>query len=290
MTAVMQSAVLPPGIHYDIPPDRYRRDDLTDTPALTASTIINLIQMGPARAWVAKHRDRTPKKACEFGTAAHIAFLEHNRWSSAIAIMAEENYKLGKTQDARDEARANGQTPLLPRDVAKLDDMAKAMRNELPGLPFDTAAPFLGDIFSGGHSEVTAIAAGDPMLKIRPDYVHVGDDYDVLVDFKTTSYSADQIARQARAARWDIIAEFYMMVWERATGRPAHYLFVHQNTEWPHFVHHSLIDTEDLSIAAAEIESATQVFRECMASGVWQSDVMDPRIIQMNRKYDALGS
>lgn len=287
-------APLAAGVHYGIPGERYHRDDITAAPALTAGTAINLMRWPecPAKAWVAKYYDgEEAKPACEFGIAAHIAYLEPHRQSTALVVMDDENYRKGRAKAKRDGARANGQTPLLPQQVAKLQEMGRAMRNELcmsdgRPLPFQTAAPFLRDIFSGGHAEVTAIAGGAPMWKIRPDYVRQGDGFAVLVDYKTTAYSAERVLWLARQGWWHMRAAIYTKVWEDATGERAEYLYVHQNVRWPYYVHHSIIHPADLGTAPALIEDASRLFRECMESGRWESDVADPRILEINKRGD----
>lgn len=286
---------LEPGIHYGVPADVYHSVEATPTPALTAGALIKLIKCGPAAAWVYANHPSPPKSALEFGTAAHIAFLEGHRWQESVRVIEEYHDKTGellndmrtkKVNAAFEAARAEGLTPLLPKDVEALEAMGKAMRNEL-GTPFNTAAPFLADIFSGGHAEVTAVVAGNdgmPWMKIRPDYVHRASDLDILVDYKTSAMN-DRIDWQATEHRWDIRAAFYLRRWREAGGRDAAYLYVRQcSTEYPHFVRYAMLTDEDLGLAAAEVNDGIALWQQCAAANAWPSYVESPHIISIKRR------
>ena len=157
------------------------------------------------------------------------------------------------------------------------------MRNELP-VPFKTAAPFLADVFKGGHAEVVAVAEGDPWLKIRPDYVHQGEETDILVDYKTSGMN-DRIDWQANSDRWDLRAAFYRRAWKEATGRDALYVYVRQCcSEYPYLVRYAMLEDDDLALAAAEVNDGIALWRDCAARGDWPSHVEAPHILKIRRR------
>jgi hypothetical protein len=280
---------LAPGIYCGIPKARYHQDDLTPEPALSASFALDILKLGPARAWIRKYRPAEPKDCQTFGTAAHAALLERERWSEIVELIEAPDYKTKKARAAKASAKANGKPPLLPKDIERLEVMALAIRNAIPGLAevgIETAAGWLADVFKGGIAEVTAIAGGETWLKCRPDYVRQADGLDILIDYKTAG-RADCVKWTARRDLWIHRAAFYLRAWKAAGGNEATYVFVSQENDFPHFVHHAIMKEADLELAASEINDIIEIYRRCREAGKWPSTVGDPIILTLGREEPA---
>lgn len=278
MKAIVQSPLLC-GVHYGTPAERYHHVSCTPDRALTAGLAIVLATCGPARAWVWENNKKIDKDIFEFGTAAHLMVLEPHMINDRVVIVAADNWRKQAVRDFRDEIRSAGKIPLLERNYEKIRLLGPAMRNELD-MPFNTAPTYAAELLSGGHGEVTVIAGGgDIWMKIRPDYIKTGEDEDIIIDYKTTAFRQESIFKVATKHRWDIRAAFYLHVYAKVTGRRASYVYLVQETEWPHFVTAHIISSDDFARGAEDVANARRLFAECMRSGLWPSDVQDMRLI-----------
>jgi hypothetical protein len=277
-----------PGLHYGIPAEDYHADEATPEPALTAGFAIDLIRHTPARAWARKYlrKDDEDTQQMIFGTAAHLAVLEPDRFQSQVAVLGHDDWRKKAAKEERDAHRAAGRIVLLEKEAEVLADMALAMRNALD-VPFTTAPDICSGLFEGGNAEVTIICAGLedvlPWRKVRPDYVKRGDEYDFIVDYKTTGFAGRNIDRLASTDRWDMRAAFYMDAYRTETGRDSVYVYLVQETKPPHFVQHYLVPSSELAEGARDVSEATRVYMACRKERNWPSHVNDVRMLNIFR-------
>lgn len=279
--------MITPGIHYGIPAKEYHADECTPEVALTAGFAIDLIRCGPARAWAKKYLPEDEEEDTDqmiFGRAAHYAVLEPKEFKKSVVILDYENWRKKAAKDERDEIRAAGKIALLPKDLDILEGMAIAMRNGLE-VPFKTAPDICRGIFEGGNAEVTIICAGEegvlPCRKARADYIKQGEEYDFLLDYKTTKHIGRNIDRLASTDRWDMRAAFYLDAYRTATGRHAVYVYLVQETTKPFFVTSYIVPERQLLDGAAAVEEATKIFLRCRKTGIWESDVQDVKLLNI---------
>jgi hypothetical protein len=263
---VKMSAIEQPGIYTGIPNSVYH-GDLTPALSLSSSGVKKLLTDVPARFWVESplnpEREKDdPSKALEFGTAAHLFYLEPDLLEQSIVRIDAKDYKKKEAQELRDAARADGKVPLLLTDVEKLE----AMRKQL------FAHPIAKDAFIGGISELTLVWK-DPetgvWCKCRPDYS--GPNFSYIADYKTTTdANPESFAKRAWDLGYHHSAAWYLDGIRALTGEaPKRFYFVSQEKTWPFFVSVSYFDDDVIAAARLENRRAVRIFAECMASGKW---------------------
>lgn len=279
--------MITPGIHYGIPAEKYHTDLCTPDVALTAGFAIDLVRCGPARAWAKKYLPKDEEEDTDqmiFGRAAHYAVLEPDVFEESVVILDYENWRKKAAKEERDAIRAEGKIALLSKDLDVLEGMAMAMQNSLD-VPFQTAPDICRGIFEGGNAEVTIICAGKegvlPWRKARADYIKQGEEYDFLLDYKTTKHIGRNIDRLASTDRWDMRAAFYLDAYRTATGRHAVYVYLVQETTKPFFVTSYIVPERQLLDGAAAVEEATKIFLRCRKTGIWESDVQDVKLLNI---------
>lgn len=170
----------------------------------------------PLHYW-AKHVDpnrieaTVDSPALRFGTAAHMAILEEQRFREAYHLgpQISRNSKIWK-----DAAKACTGLLLPPDEYQAL----MGIRASLKSHPSASKALFIGD----GFNEATFIANN---LKCRADRI---TDKGLLIDLKTTQdASASAFSKSVANFNYHIQAAFYLHVVEMATGtRPKGFAFV----------------------------------------------------------------
>lgn len=272
-----------PGIIPDLPSDTYH-SLCTPQPALSAGTIWKIDQASPAHAWFDSPMnpafEAEEKRAFDIGEAAHLMFLEPEKFEAAIFTVRgrtkdgkpSAGYASQDAKDQRDDARQHGLIPLLEDEYQMLLDMRAALNNELRGLPFDTAPLFVKNGFGGGKPEqsyfwrdlVTGI-----WCKSRPDYAKpFSTERDILVDYKSMA-DVDDLNRYAHMMGWHSRAAWYIDGHTRLTGRAAEYWFIAQTKKAPYFVTVAKVDESALDWGRKINTRAARIFADCLQSGRW---------------------
>jgi hypothetical protein len=177
-----------PGL-LSVPADQYHADQIDDTrPSLSASLACVLFAKSPAHAYV-QHPRLNPdfaqpeaKKAWDLGTVAHSLLLEG--YANVHVVEGVTDWRTKDAQAERDQARAEGKTPMLRHEFEEVSAMVDMAREELAAWTVDP--PLLTD----GKPEQTVTWDEDGVLcRCRPDWLR--DDYTVVEDVKTTARGAD---------------------------------------------------------------------------------------------------
>lgn len=246
--------------------------------ALSAGLAIDLIGYGPAEAWSSMMRNyddlysEQTRRRLELGTAFHMAVLEPDRVPSDIVLIDAADYKGKAAREARDIARSHGLIPLLPKEYDTLTPAVAALRNRIDGIPFRTAPD--GVFQEGAIAEASVVAEADGVwLKSRPDWLIMGHDEDLIIDYKTTACRGGDISRLSRWLRWDMRAAFYMRCYTLATGRPVRYRYLVQQNRWPFMARFHDLAAEDLDIAMGDVDAAIATWRDCVRENNWPSGV-----------------
>jgi hypothetical protein len=276
-----------PSIYPDLD-DAIYHSACTPTPALSAGFAWKLDRTSPARAWYDSVLNPAyvpeEKTAFDIGEAAHLLFLEPERFERKTLIIDADDYRTKAAQASREEARANRLVPLLVKQRDMLMDMRRALFNELDHLPFKTAPVFARNGIADGTPEqsyfwidrVTGI-----WCKARPDYVRqFSKDRDVIVDYKTAA-QWQGIDRYAIDLGWHSRAAFYVDGHTVLTGRPADYWYVVQSKDAPYFVTVAKVDERALHWGRQINQRAARVFAECLEANHWPTGIEEAQVIML---------
>lgn len=257
--------------------------DPTQAASLSASIGKILLDKSPYHAWLAHPKlnpdykpDEDPK--FDLGTAAHDLILEGG--TPRICVINPEDYRSKPTKadpegsipkgwtnnairEAREQARANGLTPILPWENATIRTMKEAATR------FVAEAEDIAGIFEIGKPETTLIWQ-DSGIWCRARLDWLTDDRRVILDYKSSaSAEPGWFSRQIASMKYDFQAAFYLRGL-KACGHPnAQFLFLAQEVEPPHACSLHGIAPSMMQIAEARVQMAIDLWRECLTTGKW---------------------
>lgn len=258
-----------PGIHDGVPEAVYHAD-CAPSPSLSSSLARLILDRSPRHAWTAHPRlnpDFEPAEdpKFDFGAAAHAMLLGRGL---ALAIIDAKDFRTKAAQQARDEARLEGKTPMLPHDHERAVEMVAVARMQLAEIPGCERT------FIDGAAEQTLIwqEPGDVWCRARLDWVEAGP---IVTDLKTTGQSANPftLGRKVADMGYDVQAAFY----ERGlkalglADRGVTFRFVFIEDEPPFALSVVELDGESMHWARRKVERAIAAWRMSMQSGVWSA-------------------
>lgn len=195
----------------------------------------------------------------DLGTAAHAALLEGNR--AKICVIDAKDWRTKAAQEARDEAYANGLTPLLAKHnnaVTRMVEAAKAYveRTEFKG------------IFQSGKPEQVIVWQEDGLwFRAMMDWVKL--DWETVLDYKTTEdASPETFSRQISRMQYDFQRSFYLRGM-RALGFNPEFLFLAQETGGSHECTLHGVSPALEAYADFQVERAIQLWRKCLTTDKW---------------------
>lgn len=262
-----------PGVYSDVSAASYHDAICTPAPALSAAAAIDLIDECAAHVWYKSPMnpayEPTQKPEFDIGRAAHLLFLEPHLFDAGVVIIDAEDYRKGETKAARADAYLAGKTPLLTKQLDMIRDMRRALHNELPGLPFETAPSFAAKGLRGGKAEQSMFWRDEEFgiwRKARPDYQIIG----ALIDYKTsTTANPLDIERPAENLRWNQRAAFYIDGWKALTGETVRYWYIVQEKEAPYLTEVFVLGEEFIEEGRIRNRKAAEIFADCLRTRVW---------------------
>jgi uncharacterized small protein (DUF1192 family) len=243
-----------PGV-YDMPADEY-----LDVPAMSASGAVVMVGRCPLVFWHSSpwNPDYVPerKRNYDFGTSAHLALLEPDKFAERVALIDAEDYRTKAAKEARDAAYAADKVPLL----AHLMPQIQAIRDA-----FDRHG-IARDAFKDGHAERSFFwidAEFNIPCKARPDFVRRGNRY--IADLKTTEIARpDAFERRAYELGYFQRAAWYLEGVEAVEGvRPKEFWLVVIERDPPHALTVCKIDERALEWGALMNRKAKETFAWC---------------------------
>jgi hypothetical protein len=257
---------LRPGIHDDIPAERYHGDPCPE-PSLSAGVAHRLISQSPLHAR-AHHPRLNPsfkdeqKAILDFGSAAHALLLQG---LDICEVVEADDWRTKTAKEARDAARKSRLIPLLRKDWARMVELVETVKERLSH--FDVAPlPF-----RDGKPEQTLVWKEDSVwCRARIDWLH--DDGDVIDDAKSTGTSASPFlwARNRLFADGkDIQAVHYLAGLRALTGVDATWRFVVFETEAPYGLSVISLAPSAVELAERKRARALELWKRCMDSGEW---------------------
>jgi hypothetical protein len=225
-------SMLDPGLHKDIPSDRYHRREL----GVASKSVLDLVHRSPAhyRAWLdGEEKDPTPGML--FGSLAHTAVLEPHRLGPVT----------GGKKGIQDRAAA-----LAISDAVR-------------------AHPLAGPMLGRGDAEVTLRWDDDETglpCKGRLDWYDPA--FGLVFDLKTTGdASPREFARSVANFRYHVQAAMYL-AGLRALGLPAdHFVFVAVEKTPPYAVAVYSLDQAALDLGERAMRSDLGALVKCVTIG-----------------------
>ena len=249
----------PPGV-YDIGETEYFAD-----PALSCSGAKLLLP--PSCPAMFRYRQDHPehKDVFDFGSAAHKMVLGAG---PELAVLDFENWQTKASREKRDAAYAEGKTPLLPADLAKVEAMASAIRQH----------PVAGPLFDpgrGGQPEQSLFWSDEETgikRRCRIDWLPEPiRGRIVLADYKTADHADPASVGKAVVNYGYLQQEQWYLDGIRALGLDddPDFWFVFQEKNPPYLVNVARVKSADRWLGRTRNRDAIEVFRDCTESGLW---------------------
>lgn len=254
-----------PGL-YTMTPAQYHSDPCP-APSLSSSIANLLIDQSPRHAFAAHPKlggayDDEPTRQKEIGTAAHRMLF--GRGAEIVTIDAAD-YRSKAAKELREKAYAENCAPILNDDIATVNAMVEAARDQL------LAFPALRPLADGqGHSEVVAIwSEGETWCRGMIDWL--APDMAIRADLKTTSTSAHPaaVANRLFGCGAELQDQFYARGLSRLGVACRTSVFIMQETDAPY-----CLSVVDFDFAAQELGSekvafAIERWTRCLAANDW---------------------
>lgn len=248
--------------------DAYHRDEGGEQPSLSASIAHLLCTASPAHAWAAHPRlnpafKREEQEKFDVGTAAHALLLEG---VDSMTIVDAPDWRTNAAKDARDEARANRQIPMLTKHAAELLAMVTAVREQLADI--DADPPLLAD----GKPEQCLVwqeLGGAVTCRARLDWLR--HDHRTIDDLKTTSRSAnpETWTRTLFGIGSDVQMSFYLRGARAVLGVEPEFRFIVCETKPPYAVSVVSLAPDALTLANKKVSYAIDLWARCLRDDRW---------------------
>lgn len=287
MTATTTAYVIDqPGL-YDIDEAAYHSDPVPGG-SLSSSGARKLLP--PSCPALFKHeRDhgQPPRREFDFGHAAHMEVLGVGMDTVIVQKTAKDgaksnadDYRTKSAQEHADEIRAEGKTPLLAIEYEQVKAMAAALRQH----------PIAGALLQPdlGDAEQSAFWVDDETgiwCRARFDFLrNRATGRLVICDYKTSaSVSLDHIQRSVHNYGYFQQASWYLdgAVACGIADWSAAFLFVFQMKTAPYLVTVVELDRDALDAGRNLNRCAREIYRDCMASGVWPGYSADVELVSL---------
>lgn len=273
-------SVTEPGI-YDMPDAEYHADPVPGG-SLSSTDARRVLKCPAVYRWF---KDNGPeyKQEFEFGHAAHLEVLGVG---ANVVVFDFDDWRTKDARTARDEARANGQSPVLRKDWETVEAMAATLR----------AHPIANTLLTaqGGRSEQSMFWQDtDPFtghtvwLRGRLDRLPAIPMAGRLIvaDYKTAASAEGRaFARSAANFGYHMQAAWYLDGVRALVGAddPA-FVFVVQEREPPYLVNVIELDSYALEIGRARNREAINRWVECTAKNEWPGYGTDVELVGLPR-------
>ena len=247
------------GLHEDIPADVYHAG-LANPRPLSSTLAKNLLRKLPEEARFELEQGEH-KESYDLGTAAHELILQGG--FQAVAELPFDSFRSKDAQAARDEARNDGLTPLLSKQLEAVKAMADAVRSKTDNKAL---------LESGGMAEVSALVEYEGIpLQTRYDYLQLPRDGKggFVLDLKTVAGSADQreFLRNAATYGYHIQASMYQKVLELLGYGRLPFIWLVVSKKEPYASNLIQAQADDLEIGAGMFEIAVKKWANIIENG-----------------------
>lgn len=254
-----------------IPSDTYHADQIDDDrPSLSKSIIHTLIEKSPAHARIAHPRlnpdfERVEEDKYSVGTVAHALFLEDDESRLAIAPEVFTDWRKTAAQEIKNEARANGQIPLLASQAVEVRAMVAALRAQCDEYPVEPP------LFAAGRAEETLVWEDEygVLCRARLDWLH--DDGSAIDDMKSTKASAnpESWTRTMYGFGAPLQVAFYLRGARAVLGVEPVFRFVVVECAPPFAMSVVSLAPDALALAEKQVSYALKTWAMCLRNDHW---------------------
>lgn len=242
-----------------------------DGPSLSSGIADIIANQSGLHAWHAHPRlnpnyRSQDKDEFDYGTAAHSLLLESD--GSNLAVIDHPDYRTKAAREERDNARAQGKTPLLKRKMDRVVAMAETANKAIKESE-------IAEAWAAGISEQSLYwddLGGKIKCKARFDrYTQASIRW--IFDYKSCmSANPDAFLRSAVSCGYDMQEAFYRRGEKALTGKDfdARFVFVAQEKEEPFACSLIAFDPSMQEIADRKVAFAMTLWEGCITSGEWR--------------------
>jgi hypothetical protein len=238
--------------------------DYHQHPALSASGARKLLPPScPARFKWERDNPSPPRAVFDFGSAAHALVLGAG---ADIVVIEHDDWRTKAAKEARDQAHAEGKTPLLTRDYEQVKAMAAAL----------TDHPIVRVLFDPDHGkpEQSLFWTDDTGINLRARLDWLPDTADgrmIVSDYKTCASAApDQISKALHNYGYAMQAAWYLAGVDALNlADDAAFVFVFQEKDPPYLVTVAEPDRAAIIYGHNKMRRAIDVYRECIETDTW---------------------
>lgn len=262
---------------YDIPMADYLADPCP-VPSLSSGLAKTILDESPQHAWN-RHSRLNENHSSTFAKTADVGTIAHDVLFGGEGLICEINpedyisdkgvvpkgWTTNAIKAARDEARSNGLTPILTKDMKGITRMDRAAKSFLENSP-------LKGVLDRGKPEMTLIWSKDgAYFRARPDWLT--DDHDIMIHYKTTPGTANPavwIKRQLINEGYGLAFAFYD-IGAKVTlkNKDCQSYFLVQEQKFPHACSLIALDPSLYEISMRKAERAMSIWTDCMATDTW---------------------
>lgn len=248
---------------YSIPLLEYIKDP-APVPSLNASVAGILLTQSAQHAWMAHPRlgnaPREESSRADLGTVAHGLLLEDDK--SRVVVIQADDWRKKATQEARDNAYADGRIPILEKDMEIVTKMVEAADHALMG------SELCNDWLDATPEQTLIWNEGATWFRSRPD--KLSKDGMVYFDYKTTSSAHPKaFTKTAVSNGYDLQAALGRRGVQAIKGVEPVVIFVVQEIEPPFAVSLVSLSPQFIDIAENRLELARAVWDRCHALNTW---------------------
>ena len=240
--------------------------DHDGTPALSASIAHLLLTRSALHAWTAHPRlnpnyQQIESAEFDYGRAAHSLLLEGDK--SSLYVIEAADWRTKAAQEARDKARADGLTPLLARQMAKVQRMVGIAKEYI-------ADSELADVFAAGDAEHSlAWMEGATQCRSRLDWLT--EDRCLVLDYKTAANAnPDAFTSIAVGYGYAMQEAFYRRAVAKVYGAEPRFVFLVQEKEPPFACSLVAFDPAMQELGDRQAQYALALWGAAMANGEWR--------------------
>jgi len=216
-----------------------------------------------------------PSTKFDIGTAVHAKVLGRG---AQTVVLDFPDYRTKEARAAREDARADGLTPILAAEYESINAMSESV----------LAHPAARQLFGQPADAEVSVFAEDPFTGIQvrarfdflPTDFRLGEPSRIAVDLKTTRDASPRgFARSIADYQYDVQRTWYLDALRWTTGEIAELVFVAVEKTPPYLVGVYQLPSVWTQMGDAKAARARQVYRECSESGIWPGYASDVQLL-----------
>lgn len=241
-------------------------------PSMRSGHARALIERTPAHARMLHPRlnptyEPDRKTAFDLGIATHARLVGG---PNSIRVVEADSWRTQAAKAERDEAYAAGQTPILSKELDRIEEMVIAAEQQIQDIDV------IRDAFAPEGMAETSICYQDEDIwcRARPDWFRPASDDGppkaVICDYKTTGNAHPAVwQRAAYSCGADIQAEMQRRAFRAVFEYEADFYWIVQETTPPYSLCVLTLEPAAWDLAAMKVNAACKAWRQALDSNKW---------------------